>query len=276
MIIGSFFNTGILQLAGLEANEIMKNAESIRSNLSLVKLSLLIMHLFSFLLPALLFGWMVFKSGMIDFYTLHKKIPVAGIGAATILLLLSIPVIQYTYEWNQQLPLPEWMRSLEAEANETLISLIRMDSLSEWIINILLIAILPALGEELVFRGVIQQYGYRFFKNPHWSVWLSAVLFSAIHLQFEGFVPRFLLGLLLGYLFLWTKNLWYPIFVHFINNAIMVTLAFFIPEEELNLDALGPEEIPLYAVLGSVILLYPAVRIFINNFETSEADPSAS
>ena len=155
------------------------------------------------------------------------------------------------------------MRSLEAEANETLISLIRMDSLSEWIINILLIAILPALGEELVFRGVIQQYGYRFFKNPHWSVWLSAVLFSAIHMQFEGFVPRFLLGLLLGYLFLWTKNLWYPIFVHFINNALMVTLAFFIPEEELNLDALGPEEIPLYAVLGSVLLLYPVWPLYL-------------
>jgi len=270
MLAGSLINSLLLDSLGLDAGEMMRNSESIRVNLSVVKISLMIMHFFSFLLPALLFSWILHRAESMKFFKLQRSISMLGFVIATIILLLSIPLIQYTYEWNQQLPLPEWMTRMETEANETLISIIRMNSPWEWVVNLLLIAALPALGEELVFRGIIQQYGYRLFKNKHVGVWISALLFSAIHMQFEGFIPRFLLGLLLGYLFLWTANLWFPIFVHFINNAIMVTLAFFIPEEDLNLDRLGPEEIPLYAVIGSLIVLVPAVHFFKRNFTSSE------
>jgi membrane protease YdiL (CAAX protease family) len=146
-----------------------------------------------------------------------------------ILALFILPVTEFTGMLNSGIHLPQWMSGVEQwmlrkedQADGLIDKLIVSDSLGMMWFNILMIAVLPAIGEELVFRGVIQKILSRVFRSGHIAVWITAIVFSAIHLQFLGFIPRLILGLLFGYLFLWGGTLWLPIIAHFINNAIPV------------------------------------------------------
>ena len=89
-----------------------------------------------------------------------------------------------------------------------------------------MIAIIPAIGEELLFRGVIQRLFINWTKNAHWGILITSILFSALHMQFFGFFPRMMLGILFGYLFLWSGSLWLPILCHFINNGSAVVYVY--------------------------------------------------
>jgi membrane protease YdiL (CAAX protease family) len=90
----------------------------------------------------------------------------------------------------------------------------------------LMIAILPAIGEEFMFRGLIQRLLKDWLGNIHLAIFISALLFSAMHMQFYGFFPRMVLGIMFGYMFYWTGSLWIPIFAHFIQNGLVVTVTY--------------------------------------------------
>ena len=262
IMVGSLINYLLLTFLGFDPKLLR---EGVIENRSVMRISLLVLHFFSFLFPALFFAWMLHRNRISKFFTFHHGIIGKSLVLGLIMLLISLPIIQYSYFLNQQIPLPHWMTQMEADATETLLNLIQMDSLGELLINLLLMALLPALGEELVFRGILQQYGYSLFKRKSISVWITALLFSAIHFQFEGFIPRFLLGLLLGYLFYWTHQILVPIIIHFANNAIMVIASYSLPAEELKIDEPMVNEIPVYLVLGAMILMVPLVGYFIRN-----------
>ena len=97
-----------------------------------------------------------------------------------------------------------------------------MDSTGGLLFNLFMIALLPAIGEELLFRGVIQRIFTGWTRSNHWGIWISAILFSALHMQFYGFIPRMLLGVLFGYLLVWSGSMWLPITAHFFNYGIVV------------------------------------------------------
>jgi membrane protease YdiL (CAAX protease family) len=111
---------------------------------------------------------------------------------------------------------------MENSAMGMLRSLLVMKGPEELLFNLLVVAALPAVGEELLFRGLVQRSVERWSGRSHLAVWITAVVFSAVHMQFEGFLPRLLLGAALGYLFLWTRNLWAPIVAHFVFNGAQV------------------------------------------------------
>ncbi|NNE29163.1 MAG: CPBP family intramembrane metalloprotease, partial [Saprospiraceae bacterium] len=102
--------------------------------------------------------------------------------------------------------------------------------------SLIVIAVIPAIGEELIFRGHLQQYFSRWLKNKHIGVLLAAFFFSAIHMQFEGFVPRFFLGVILGYIFLWTGSLWLAIWGHFVNNSFQLIGVYFLVQTDKEID----------------------------------------
>jgi len=153
----------------------------------------------------------------------------------TIFLVITFMLVNSVFiAWNANMHFPEfmsgfeeWAKAKEKLAEETTRALTQFDSMGELILAILVIAILPAVGEELVFRGMIQNEFYRGTKNIHLSIWISAALFSAIHMQFFGFVPRMLLGALFGYLYYWSGQLSISILAHFVNNAFQVFLIYF-------------------------------------------------
>ena len=114
------------------------------------------------------------------------------------------------------------MRQWEELAEQLTQTLLSSDRIDILLANLFVVAILAALTEECFFRGTLQRILSRFHAKPHVVIWTAAILFSAFHLQFYGFFPRMLLGAYFGYLLLWSRSIWLPIFAHFINNAIAV------------------------------------------------------
>ena len=112
----------------------------------------------------------------------------------------------------------------EQSADNLIDSLVVSDTFGIMLLNLVIIALIPAISEEMIFRGVIQRIFARLFKSGHFAIFFTAFIFSAIHFQFMGFIPRFILGLIFGYLFFWGRTLWLPIVSHFVNNAFPVIM----------------------------------------------------
>lgn len=184
-----------------------------------------------------------------------------------LLVIVFMGFNSFIVEWNQNVSLPESMvgfekmlKSLEDQLGKLTTYLTEFDSTGQLILAVVVIAVLPAIGEELVFRGIIQREFYKGSNNIHISIWVSAIIFSAIHLQFYGFLPRMLLGALFGYLYYWSGNLWMPILAHFVNNGFTVIAMYLHQQGTINVDVETTESAPMPAVISSlvftIILLY--------------------
>jgi membrane protease YdiL (CAAX protease family) len=135
------------------------------------------------------------------------------------------------------------------------------------LLAVVVIAVLPAIGEELVFRGIIQRELFRGTNNIHVAIWISAAIFSAIHIQFYGFVPRMLLGALFGYLYYWSGNLWMPIIAHFINNGFTVVAMYLYQQGSVKMDIENAEAAPWSSVLFSAVITTALLYFFKKFYE---------
>ena len=143
-----------------------------------------------------------------------------------VIMMLITPFIGWLLEMNMSIPFPDWILRLGNDSEKIVESFLKMNHLGDLLFNLLVIAIVPAIGEELLFRGYFQQSFSKWLSSPHVAIIVTAVLFSAIHLHFQAFLPRFILGVLLGYLFYWSGSLWLPILAHFANNAQAVIFSY--------------------------------------------------
>lgn len=255
-LFGSLLAVGIGLSKGMDYEEIMANlgADFSPENRGFVRLTIGLNHFFMFLVPALVTVWVFYKKEMVAYLRLRPAPKWAIVGLGILFLVVLMPAVQFSYFLNQQIPLPDWMHLMEASTADAIKNLLVMDSFWEFLANIVVIALLPAIGEELVFRGILQTQLMRRIQNPHVAIWLTGAVFSAIHFQFEGFLPRMLLGVALGYLFYWTKNLWIPIIAHFINNGVQVAAAYFYAEKMDVLDLEKEIDVPFYAAVSSILL----------------------
>ncbi len=180
------------------------------------------------------------------------------------LMLMLTPVLEWLITFNSDMKLPEavkgienWMRQKEDEAEKVMTMLIKMDNFGMYLFNLLMIAVIPAIGEELTFRGALQNILFRWVNNKHVVIWVSAAVFSAIHFQFYGFLPRMLLGGVFGYLMIYGQSIWYPILGHFINNAVAVTMAYIYLQKGKPIDNLENETFfsPAYYLISAAISL---------------------
>jgi membrane protease YdiL (CAAX protease family) len=145
-----------------------------------------------------------------------------------------------------------------------------VDSVGGLLVNIGLIAIVPAVGEELFFRGIIQQVLQTNLKS-HAAVWITAIIFSTIHFQFFGFIPRVLMGAFLGYLLVWTKNMWVPIIAHFANNAVAVLFYYFKGEgNTFDIENIGKSDTYLIGIVSLIAVLL-LIYLFRKRQVASEA-----
>lgn len=187
----------------------------------------------TFLLPALLFVQWQGRS-FAAFYRLQWPVVGSLVLLAVLVLFFSQSIIALTSQWNMQLPIPsgwgafgDWLRNSHDSVQQGYRSLLTFHSFGHFLLALLVVAVLPAIGEELIFRGGIQQLLQRWLGNPHIAVWTAAAIFSLFHLQVFFFLPRLILGGLLGYLYYWSRNIWYPILAHFFNNAWVLAFAYF-------------------------------------------------
>src|SRR5690606_20870712 len=168
--------------------------------------------------------------------------------------------MQFSESWSN---LQEWMRMKEDEMALLTERIVMTTAWDKLLLNIVVIAVLPAIGEELFFRGALQQIGTRIFKNEYIAVWVVALIFSAIHIQFYGFFPRLLLGVFFGYLVIWTRNIWTAVFAHFVNNSMVVILAFYYATQGKSYAALmESDSYPIIVYLASFIFSIIIAFIF--------------
>jgi uncharacterized protein len=182
-----------------------------------------------------------------------------------ILALCTFPLTGLAGQLNSGMVLPEWlsgveqwMKEKEDSADRLLGLIMTPGSLLGMCLNIVIISALPAVGEELIFRGILQKIFHKLFSSGHLAVLLTSFLFSAIHLQFYGFLPRFILGMIFGYLFLFRRNIWFPVIAHFINNAVPTVGAFIKGWEAINSP---PVVSPVRQIAGAALSLTIVIMI---------------
>ena len=189
----------------------------------------------------------------------------------TIVIMVStMPSINLLIELNEAMQLPEWlhgietwMQEAETQAKDLTEAFLAIDSWGEFIFNVIMIAMLPAIGEELLFRGLLQRLFNDWFKNIHIAIVVAGFLFGAMHLQFYGILPRMALGVLFGYLFYWSGSLWLPIFAHFLNNGVAVTISFMEKQGWIGtrFQDFGSSD-NIFITLSSIIITALAMYVF--------------
>lgn len=192
----------------------------------------------TFLIPPFIIAWLCSQNPK-QWLQLDSKPSWWMIVSAIVIMLMALPGINLLADWNSRLNLPEALKPLEElmrqqeEAAQLLTERFLSGRGIELLVaNIILMAFLPAMAEELTFRGMLQ----KLIPNKHAAVWIVAILFSAIHFQFFGFVPRMLLGAMFGYMLVWTGSLWIPITMHFVNNVVTVVAYWILFNNNLNRD----------------------------------------
>ncbi len=214
----------------------------------------------TFIVPAFIFA--KFQGGIDSYLHLDKRVSWILVLTSIGLMFSSGYLIEWTISMNKQMHLPEflkgiegWMQEQEDQLAKLTKQLLIMNNTTDLMINLLMIAILPAIGEELIFRGCFQNIFTRWTGSYHWGIWLAAILFSAIHMQFYGFIPRMLLGALFGYMLVWGRSMWLPIIAHLVNNGGAVITAYMMQLKGESLDdfeKVDPATWPVYLV--SVII----------------------
>lgn len=194
--------------------------------------------------------------------------------------VISLPAMNWLVEMNKAMSLPSWMagieqamRAAEDSAAEVTQEMLNINSVGQLILCVLVVGVMAGLSEEMLFRGALLRTMQDSRLGKHAVVWITAILFSAFHLQFYGFVPRMLLGVWLGYLFVWTGSLWVPIIAHTLNNSTVVLMSYLsnkgvIPEgfgDNLGLPAAG--SFPWLATCSLIASL--ALAISVHAFYTS-------
>jgi len=185
-----------------------------------------------FIIPALLAG-LFFDGNPARYLKMDRKTPSFILLITLIIMLVSLPMINYMVSVNEMMKLPQflqgienWMKDAEDQAAQLTDAFLGTETVSGLLVNLFMIAILPAFGEEMLFRGVLQRLFSEWFRNVHVGIIFTAFIFGAIHLQFYGILPRMFLGLMFGYLYYWSGSLWLPIFAHFLNNGSAVIVSF--------------------------------------------------
>lgn len=190
---------------------------------------------------------------------------------AGVSMFIALPFINWLAEINSNMHLPKilsgletWMKQSEESATKITTLFLQVNSIGGLIYNLLLIAILPAYGEELLFRGTLQPLLKEQTRNSIAGIVLAAVIFSALHMQFYGFLPRMLMGVYFGFLFFWTQSLWVPVFAHLVNNGTAVIVSYMYGNTS-NLETAGTNEGNFIYLIGSIIGLGAIVYWFYKN-----------
>jgi hypothetical protein len=253
-------------------------------NVGLLKFFQVLQTLGMFILPPVLLAYSL-DNKPFRFLQLDHKPSMIMIGIVSAVILVSGPLIEWFSLVNQHLVLPvwmsaieNWMRTSEEQAGEITKAFLATKSIGGLLGNIFIVAVLPAIGEELLFRGILQKLIKKMIGNSNAAIWITAILFSALHLQFFGFLPRMLLGVLFGYLLEWTGTLWLPILAHFINNATGILIYYFTGEglEQDQPDASIFNNSLFFWAIGSGIVIWLLLRyLYQRRQENTSTDYSA-
>jgi len=183
----------------------------------------------SFILPAVFFGYFSSPKAL-QYVGLRKTISAILLLLCVVLLIFIQPFVGWIGNLNSKVNFGSMQKTLqEAEAVYTraLEVFLQMKTPADLLVNLLIMALLPAIGEELFFRGALQKVLLRLCNIPWLAIFVSSGIFALMHGTFFKIIPIFALGLMLGTVYHFTRNLWYTITIHFLNNALAVLAVYF-------------------------------------------------
>ena len=229
-----------------------------------------------FIIPPFIIAYL-FHGKISEYLCFNKSFDFTSLFLVVVLMFFATPFINFLGEINSNMQLPEWMSGIENwmkdsedKAAGLTEAFLKVNNLGGLFFNLFMIAVLPAIGEELLFRGVIQRIFTKMTKSYHWGIWISAIIFSAMHLQFYGFVPRMLLGVLFGYLLVWSGSLWLPIAAHFVNNGVATVAMYFIDKGLLKPEVENIGSTPGSYYIAIISLLFVSVLLWLIKTQNKE------
>jgi uncharacterized protein len=250
MSLGNLLAMGVIMAlsmpqggVGLDAvAQMLQNPQQYPNSWWYLMLLQAISHPFTFLIPGVIY-WRWSEQHRVEEFVRRPLPSYLLLAISLLIMIVFMPFNSWIIEWNRNLHLPqglnqveEWMFRKEQELAAMTRFLTDFSTGAELVVALIVMAVIPAFGEEVLFRGIIQRKIFHKIGDMHTSIWATAALFSATHLQFYGFVPRMLLGAMMGYMYAWTRNLWTPIFAHFVNNAAIVIIVFLSHHQVIDFD----------------------------------------
>ena len=246
LLIGGGMMLGVLAVGlipGVKPNEIPKDPGT-------QKLIQMVTSLFLFGLPAFTFPILTFKDHPLSDFGFRPATKNMYYLLAPLVLLFAFPLEGWLGMLNQRLPLTPWMISTENKLDQQILDLLTIRHSYDLWVNLLVVAVLPGIFEEMCFRGALQRILINIFKSPWAGIVVTAFLFSAIHVQFAGFLPRMFLGILLGAAYWYSGSLWTTIIAHIFFNGIQVLASYWFPK-----IATENPSVPVYSALISLVIV---------------------
>ena len=238
---------------------------------------LMLQDILAFIVPAVAFMMIVYHRPL---HAMCLDRPPGWVSMLVVLafFIISLPAMNWLVDINQSMTLPSWMSGLETwmratedAAAETTEQLLDIHSVGELLACVFVVGFMAGLSEEILFRGAMLRTMQDSRLGTHAVVWIVAIVFSAIHMQFYGFIPRLLLGLWLGYLLVWTRSLWVPIIAHTLNNSTVVVFSYLSNKGVVSedfVDKLGLPEagsfpwLALFSLIACLALAFWSHRYF--------------
>ena len=257
-MVGAIFCQFVYGISFFSSSELVFDAENV-AMINAMKTMQFFNAIGTFVLPPLAFIHLRGKDA-VSYFRLKSNL---GLKTILVLLLMAwamIPLANFLGVLNEALPIPEFLNFLKLAEEQTLLlteQFLQMDTVLDLIAMLVLMGVVAALGEELLFRGVLQNLFKEWSGSKHVAVWITAFLFSVIHLQYHAILPRFALGGFIGYVYLYSGSLRAPILLHFLYNSTLVVLTFFVQQEALNesVEQIGTSDLSLIILSAFVLLL---------------------
>jgi len=227
------------------------------ANLVTMKWVQAISSLAFFFLPAFLYAVFTFRGKYFHFLGFKasekSSMYILGVGC----VLLAFPLVFWLGDINQRIPMPSSMVEMEKQAAIQMEAFLKINGPADIVVNLIVIALLPAICEEMFFRGAMQRVIIHLSRRPWVGIIITAALFSGLHFQFQGFLPRMFLGVVLGALYWFSGSLWTSILAHFITNAVQVLVASY-ATKYINENPV----VPFYLALGSAVAVFGLLRLY--------------
>ncbi len=274
-IIGSAFGTIVLSsITGIQSKELLDFTKLDYNRpgiITYIRGLQVFQFIGLFLVPSFVCAWL-FSSNTKKYLRLQEPHGESYWIIGMLVMILAIPFVQWLGEINRNMhfsgSIGKWVNDKENGANKTVMALLSKRTWQDLLLNIFLIAGLAAVGEELLFRGVAQRLFIKLFKRVWPGIIITAFLFSAIHFQFYGFFPRFVLGILLGVIYWYSGSIWTAMLAHFVYDALLIIVAYFYPAMINEENTVKMSSIALTAAF-SFTLVALAVNWMIKHSKTT-------
>jgi uncharacterized protein len=249
LVVGSAIGIGILfSMGNVNINDLQEALKD-PANAAAIRLMQVVNVVISMLIPSLIVAAILNRKPL-HLLGFRNNFNVKQVGLVLLIVFVSISIAGALGYLNKELPLFQGSRAaferLEKEYLEQVSVMVNFKSISGYLVSLLIMAVLPAVCEETLFRGGLQNFLTRATAKPWLSIIIVSILFSLVHFSFYGFLPRLFLGIMLGAVFHYTQNLWLPILAHFLNNALAVTAMYVAVRQGKDMRAAMNEEMPYY------------------------------